>query len=118
MEFLCDFFTEEGSYQGLKDATSFGLLSDKSAELLGSKYSNFCQISILADSAIFGLCGHGLNRLSDITCMSKGSFGMKISLEIVTFGQCDHDFFLACSTGANRFEYSLSNYSAITQSNA
>ena len=29
------FFTEEGSYQRLKDATSFGLLSDKSAEILG-----------------------------------------------------------------------------------
>ena len=28
------FFTEEGSYQGLKDAASFGLLSDKSAEKL------------------------------------------------------------------------------------
>ena len=44
----------------------------------------------------------------------------QISLEIVTFRQesCDHDFFVACSTGANHFEYSLSNYSAITQSNA
>ena len=44
LEFLCDFFTEERSYQGLKDATSFGLLSDKSAEILGSKYSIFRQI--------------------------------------------------------------------------
>ena len=26
------------SYQGLKDATSFGLLSDKSTEILGWKY--------------------------------------------------------------------------------
>ena len=58
------FFTEEGSYQGLKDTTLFGLLSDKSAEILWSEYSNFCQFSILADSAIFGLHGHGLNLKS------------------------------------------------------
>ena len=32
LNFLLDFFTEEKSYQELKDATSFGLLSDKSAE--------------------------------------------------------------------------------------
>ena len=43
LDFLLDFFTEEGSYQGLKDATSFGLLSDKSTEIVGWKYSNFCQ---------------------------------------------------------------------------
>ena len=55
--------TGERSYQGLKDATSFGLISDKSAEILGSKYSKNCQFSILADSAIFGLHGHGLNWL-------------------------------------------------------
>ena len=60
-DFLLDIFTEEGSYQGLKDTTSFGLLSDKSAEILGSEYSNFCQFSILANSAIFGLRGRGLN---------------------------------------------------------
>ena len=54
------FFTEEGSYQGLKDATSFGLLSDKSTGILRWKYSNFRQIP---DSAIFGLCGCGLNCL-------------------------------------------------------
>ena len=42
--FLLDFLTEEGSYQGLKDATSFGLLSDKSTEILGLKYLNFRQI--------------------------------------------------------------------------
>ena len=58
------FFTEEGSYQGLKDATSFGLLSDKSTEILGSEYSDFCQFSILADSAIFRLHGDGLNLKS------------------------------------------------------
>ena len=29
------FFTEEGSYQVLKDSTSSGLLSDKSTEILG-----------------------------------------------------------------------------------
>ena len=38
------FFTEEGSYQGLKDATLIGLLSDKSAEKLKGKYLNFRQI--------------------------------------------------------------------------
>ena len=32
------FFTEEGSYQWLKDATSFALLSDKSAEIFKLKY--------------------------------------------------------------------------------
>ena len=42
------FFTEEGSYQWLKDATSFGLLSDKTAEKLEGEYSNICQFSILA----------------------------------------------------------------------
>ena len=60
LDFLLDFFTEEGSYQGLKDATSFGLLSDKSPMILGSKYSNFRQIP---DSAIFSLHGRGLNCL-------------------------------------------------------
>ena len=40
-DFFEIFFTEERSYQGLKDGTSFGLLSDKSAE---EENSNFCQI--------------------------------------------------------------------------
>ena len=40
--------TGERSYQGLKDATSFGLLSDKSAEKLEGENSNNCQFSILA----------------------------------------------------------------------
>ena len=44
--FLLDFFTEERSYQGLKDATSFGLISDKSAEIQGSEYWKNCQFSI------------------------------------------------------------------------
>ena len=35
-------------YQWLKDATSFGLISDKSAEIRESKYSNIGQFSILA----------------------------------------------------------------------
>ena len=52
-DFLLDIFTEEGSYQGLKDATLFGLISDKSAEIRGSEYWKNCQFSILADSAIF-----------------------------------------------------------------
>ena len=58
LDFLLDFFTEEGSYQGLKDATSFGLLSDKSAEILGWKYSNICQNGRIGN---FRLRGHGLN---------------------------------------------------------
>ena len=40
--------TGERSYQWLKDATSFVLLSDKSAEIFKSKYLNICQFSILA----------------------------------------------------------------------
>ena len=32
LDFLLDFFTEDKSYQYLQDATSFALLSDKSAE--------------------------------------------------------------------------------------
>ena len=40
------FFTEDGSYQWLKNATSFGLISDKIAEIWGSKYSNFGHFSI------------------------------------------------------------------------
>ena len=42
------FFTKERSYQGLKDATSFSLLSDKSAEKSEEENSNICQFSILA----------------------------------------------------------------------
>ena len=34
------------SYQGLKDATSFGLISDKSAEKLERENSNFGHFSI------------------------------------------------------------------------
>ena len=44
--FLLDFFTEERSCQGLKDAISFGLISDKSAEIPGSEYWKNCQFSI------------------------------------------------------------------------
>ena len=43
---------------------------------------------------------------------------LKISLEIVTFRQIAIvQFFLACGTGIVHFGNSLSNYSAITQSN-
>ena len=38
--------TAERSYQGLKDATSFGLISDKSAEKLEGENSNFGHFSI------------------------------------------------------------------------
>ena len=44
--FLLDFFTAERSYQGLKDATLFGLISDKSAEIQGPEYWKNCQFSI------------------------------------------------------------------------
>ena len=37
------FFMRDRSYQWLKDATLFCLLSDKSAEKLEGEYSNFCQ---------------------------------------------------------------------------
>ena len=47
LEFLLDFFTEERSYQGLKDATLMSFLSDKSAEILGSKYLIIWKFSIL-----------------------------------------------------------------------
>ena len=43
------------SYQGLKDATSFGLICDKSEEILGWKYSNFRQFPIRPFSAFFFL---------------------------------------------------------------
>ena len=39
--------TGERSYQGLKDAISFGLISDKSAEKSEGENSNFGQFSIL-----------------------------------------------------------------------
>ena len=38
--------TGERSYQGLKDATSFGLISDKSAEKLEGENLNFGHFSI------------------------------------------------------------------------
>ena len=40
--------TGKRSYQGLKDATSFGLISDKSAEKSEGENSNICQFSLLA----------------------------------------------------------------------
>ena len=40
--------TADRSYQGLKDATLFGLISDKSAEKSEGKNINICQFSILA----------------------------------------------------------------------
>ena len=48
--------TGERSYQGLKDAISFGLLSDKSAEKLEGENSNICQFSILATWQTQSLC--------------------------------------------------------------
>ena len=53
LDFLLDIFMRDRSYQGLKDATLFGLICDKSAEIRGLEYWKICQFSILADSAIF-----------------------------------------------------------------
>ena len=64
MDFLLDFFTEERSYQGLKDATSFGLISDKSAKIRGLEYWKNCQFSIHTKSAILGLLV-GICKLAD-----------------------------------------------------
>ena len=76
LDFLLDYFTEEGSYQWLNDTTLIGLLSDKSAEILGWKYSNFCQNGWICN---FCLCGHGLNWLgSDIMRMHKGYFRVHV----------------------------------------
>ena len=54
------FFMRDRSYQWLKDATLFDLISDEIAEIQGLKYWKNYQFSILAGSAIFGLCGCGL----------------------------------------------------------
>ena len=51
------FFMRDRSYQCLKDATSFGLLSDKSAEKLKGENLNFCQNGRIGN---FCLHGHGL----------------------------------------------------------
>ena len=51
------FFTEEGSYQWLKDATSFGLLSNKTAEKLGGKFE-FLPILYTGHLADMDLCVH------------------------------------------------------------
>ena len=48
LDFLLDFFTEDRSYQYLQDATSISFLSDKSTEILGSKYLIIWKFSILA----------------------------------------------------------------------
>ena len=110
LDFLLDFFTEEGSYQGLKDATSFGLLSDKSAEILGSEYSNFRQFFILADSAIFGLRGCGLNfsRVTSHVC-AKAVVGANYPRNVDFLPEnCNRDrdqFALDRVTGVAHFEY-------------
>ena len=72
--------------------------------------------------------GHGQHsllvhfaRMQISQVMSLPGCEATISLEIVTFRQvviAIAQFLLACRTRANRFEYSLSNYSAITQLNA
>ena len=67
VDFLLDFFTEEGSYQWLNDATSFGLLSDKSAEILGWKYLNFCQNGQICNYSLHG-CGLNWLRVTSRAC--------------------------------------------------
>ena len=47
------------SYQGLKDATSFGLISDKSAEKLEWENSNFGHFSIMALGTILWYYSEG-----------------------------------------------------------
>ena len=48
LELGAHLFMRDRSYQWLKDATSFGLISDKSAEIQGSEYWKNYQFSILA----------------------------------------------------------------------
>ena len=67
-DFLLDIFTEEGSYQGLKDTTLFGLISDKSAEIRGSEYLKICQFSILNRpfSLFFFLCSYANEAVTSL----------------------------------------------------
>ena len=85
------------SYEGLKDATSFGLICDKNAEIRGSEYWKSCQFSILADLAIFAFLASLVCKLaeSDVT----SSRNLPISLEIVTFGQDFRDFYFPAVPG-------------------
>ena len=58
LDFLLDFFTKERYYQWLKDATSFGLLSVKSAEKIEGnirKIANSLSWPILPFSAFMGV---------------------------------------------------------------
>ena len=85
---------KDRSYQGLKDATLFGLICDKSAEIRGSEYWKNCQFSILADSPIFAFLLPLLSKLADddVMRMCKGNFfehapcrGQAASMEIFQF---------------------------------
>ena len=64
------------SYEWLKDATLFGLISDKSAEIRGSEYWKNCQFSIRnwPFSAFLFVCFVCKVADDDITCMRKGYF--------------------------------------------
>ena len=89
-------WTGERSYQELKDATLFGLISDKSAEIWGSEYSNFGQFSILAMAFVFDFC----MQISQVMLLLIEN--LLISLEIVTFGQdfaWSHNFCLPAILG-------------------
>ena len=65
------------SYQWLKDATSFGLISDKSTEIQGSEYWENCQFSILAEIGPFHPSWAWLTP-SDVTHMCKSYFQTKL----------------------------------------
>ena len=67
------FFTEERSYQGLKGATLFGLLSDKSAEKLEGEYSKNYQFSILAAWLTRSLHFLFCMQISQVTSLPGGS---------------------------------------------
>ena len=71
------------SYQWLKDATSFGLISDNSTEIRGSKYWPILHTGRMADIAFFLLIF--VCKLANDGITSGQN--LPISLEIVTFGQ-------------------------------
>ena len=81
--FLLDFFTEERSYQGLKDATSFGLICDKSTEIRGLEYWKNCQFSIWNRSFLpfFFLCSYANEAVTSLPVEKKVCHGQAASME-------------------------------------
>ena len=76
------FFMRDRSYQWLKDATLFGMISDKSAEIWGSKYLNIGQFSILA-MADMKLLLHVCMQISWVTSLPVGKCGRQ-------YGECSN----------------------------